>query len=122
MIINDDTVSQETRDITTDCRRRCPQRLSRAERTEAALATLTPKAYALGRQRRSGRDQCVRRRCGSAPVHRTLQREAGGDQDTCADKGDQRRGGEAIAKRRSEEHTSELQSLMRISYAVIRLK
>src|SRR3546814_18180231 len=96
---NDDSFSKETRDITTGCRRRWPQRLSRAERTEAALATLTPKAYALGRQRRSGRDQCVRRRCGSAPVHRTLQREAGGDQDTCADKGDQRRGGEALAKR-----------------------
>src|SRR3546814_7354241 len=33
-----------------------------------------------------------------------------------------RRGGDELAGRRSEEHTSELQSLMRISYAVFCLK
>src|SRR3546814_3163544 len=36
--------------------------------------------------------------------------------------GDERQGGNARRSRRSEEHTSELQSLMRISYAVFCLK
>src|SRR3546814_5334680 len=39
-----------------------------------------------------------------------------------AGRGEQAQGGEVVAGLRSEEHTSELQSLMRISYAVFCLK
>src|SRR3546814_4291552 len=52
---------------------------------------------------------CVRR-----GLRRTVRRRAAGH-------GEQRRG-EQASPHRSEEHTSELQSLMRISYAVLRLK
>src|SRR3546814_1343812 len=48
---------------------------------------------------------------------------AGGEQQGQADQGGQRVAGHGgILRERSEEHTSELQSLMRISYAVFCLK
>src|SRR3546814_2948653 len=57
---------------------------------------------------RAGRRLHPRSRAGARAVHRLLRQPAGSDGDA----------GDA----RSEEHTSELQSLMRISYAVFCLK
>src|SRR3546814_8935746 len=58
--------------------------------------------YRAGRFRTGGRPQDVRRRKLSDPAPATV--------------------GGRLPRRRSEEHTSELQSLMRISYAVFCLK
>src|SRR3546814_2720846 len=45
-----------------------------------------------------------------------------GEGQSCAGKGSARRAGDKLILSRSEEHTPELQSLMRISYAVLCLK
>src|SRR3546814_9915785 len=53
--------------------------------------------------------------------HHRHPENAGGDGEAHVDLGDQARG-DGRQQHRSEEHTSELQSLMRISYAVFCLK
>src|SRR3546814_5462287 len=66
------------------------------------------------------RDQRSRRRCRSA--RRCALRVAAGEADRAWRTRFAAPGGGIAALRRTEEHTSELQSLMRISYAVFCLK
>src|SRR3546814_4318006 len=79
------------------------RRPPRSTRTD----TLFPYTTLFRSRRRRAPDSRPRRRGLVAGIRR---RQAGGDQDR------------RVAVGRSEEHTSELQSLMRISYAVFRLK
>src|SRR3546814_3295119 len=67
-------------------------------------------------------EQARARRRPHSPRPQSFSRESGspGPQPPCSKKIDSRRGAET--RRRSEEHTSELQSLMRTSYAVFCLK
>src|SRR3546814_2436306 len=74
-----------------------------------------------GRARRSGRRATARARAAAAKADRrggAANGAAGGGRDADARIDDHL----ALADARSEEHTSELQSLMRISYAVFCLK
>src|SRR3546814_7176229 len=61
---------------------------------------------------------CCGRNCGQQPLRCSPTRRVSSIQDSGLRRGYR---GEAVP-RRSEEHTSELQSLMRISYAVVCLK
>src|SRR3546814_9378665 len=63
------------------------------------------------------RDDCRRKECADAPRDRARQHARYFGNLARADRARRRRS-EAAGARRSEEHTSELQSLMRISYAV----
>src|SRR3546814_8058506 len=58
------------------------------------------------------------------PLHHRIHARIGGDPEHSHDKGARggNGGGHGSQPKRSEEHTSELQSLMRISYAVFCLK
>src|SRR3546814_8474910 len=58
----------------------------------------------------------------SEPAAGLAQRHAIGERQGEAQRKPYRRGSDQSEQRRSEEHTSELQSLMRISYAVFCLK
>src|SRR3546814_8031215 len=73
------------------------------------------------RRRRIFRE--IDRRAGAVPAHHTVGRDVGEHSrcQPCRSARQHRRGGLGLQPR-SEEHTSELQSLMRISYAVFCLK
>src|SRR3546814_3083306 len=83
------------------------RRPPRSTRTDT-LFPYTTRFRSHARQRRDGRDWCER---GCVPVRQCVER----GQHWHAD-------GRRPGPERSEEHTSELQSLMRISYAVFCLK
>src|SRR3546814_3433714 len=86
------------------------RRPPRSTRTD----TLFPYTTLFRSRRFSAADRAARQR----RAERSTGGDLGGD-----GRGDRRRGGASGARQaRSEEHTSELQSLMRISYAVFCLK
>src|SRR3546814_5896116 len=93
--------------------------------TECArkLANISSAGAAPPRKRPGTRTGRGGRNCSEEDPHGKCQRIAGGHVRTCARSFDPCHGGPRYREsRRSEEHTSELQSLMRISYAVFCLK
>src|SRR3546814_7240502 len=95
--------------------------LFRSPQNEAAAPESRPARCCAPAERRFLPAKCGPGRCGSPDQGR---RPAGGRSDRLSEEAPGRAGhvGRVVDHIRSEEHTSELQSLMRISYAVFFLK
>src|SRR3546814_2643120 len=86
-----------------------------------ARSAISPRGSGAGSERRDGRRRRASVGYGAAAAPQTRRARRGGERDQGAGVSVSALQ-DGFAKVRSEEHTSELQSLMRISYAVFCLK
>src|SRR3546814_8725435 len=92
------------------------------DRTDRAVRTYLARAGGKKGDLSKFVDEAVRRQVLDLTVRGIKDRNAGHDQQELLDMVDEEVGAARAGRPRSEEHTSELQSLMRISYAVFCLK
>src|SRR3546814_5346491 len=98
-----------------------PRRIGALKDEQSVLAEFSVAHHPIRRKTLSGEIACQRRRDGCELALRHLRRQRRAPENIDLNKR-LRLVAEDIADLRSEEHTSELQSLMRISYAVFCLK